>query len=390
MEQNDIKFMKHAIRLGAKGLGRTSPNPAVGAVIVRDGRVIASGFHKKAGQNHAEIEALSMIEGEGKKGDILYVTLEPCNHYGRTPPCTEAIIKSGIKNVVVGMHDPNPSVKGGGCEFLRQRGIRVKSGVLEDECRRLNESYLKFVKTGKPFVIAKSALTLDGWSATSKGHSKWVTNERSRNFVHGLRDRLDGIMVGVGTIIADDPFLTTRLKNRRGRDPVRIIVDTNLRIPHHARVLNHNSDSETIVVASDHVPTELVKNIEKDGVLIMICPTKDEMIDLASLMDLLGKMSITSLMVEGGAGIMGSMIREKLIDKYYFFMGPRILGGDDGFPMARGKGPELMGESVFLKDVKVKRFGDDTLISGYVEYENTAQGVPGFTESLGAARGCRE
>jgi len=361
--------MKDAIRLAAKGLGRTSPNPAVGAVIVRDGRIIASGYHKKAGQNHAEVEALSMIDGKGRTDDMLYVTLEPCNHYGRTPPCTEAIIKSGIKNVVVGMPDPNPAVAGGGSEFLRQKGILVKSGILEAECRKLNESYLKFITTGRPFVIAKSALTLDGWSATSTGHSKWITNERSRDFVHRLRDRVDGVMVGVGTIIADDPSLTARLKNRRCKDPVRIIVDTHLRIPHNAKVLNHDSDSKTIVAVGDNVPSALFKNIDKAGVSTMPCPTKDDRIDLTALMDALGRISIASLLVEGGATIMGSMIRERLIDKFYFFKAPRILGGDDGFPMARGMGPKKMDESIGMRDIEVRRFGDDTLISGYAEYE---------------------
>ena len=369
MNQMDIKFMKDTIRLAAKGLGRTSPNPVVGAVIVRDGCIIASGYHKKAGQNHAEVEALSMIDGKGDAGDILYVTLEPCNHYGRTPPCTEAIIKSGIKNVVVGMPDPNPSVAGGGSEFLRQRGIQVKSGILEAECRRLNEVYLKYITTGRPFIIAKSALTIDGWSATSTGDSKWITNEMSRNFVHRLRDMVDGVMVGVGTVIADDPSLTTRLKIRRGKDPVRIIVDTHLRIPHNAKVLNHNSDSKTIVAIGDNVPSALIKNIEKDGVSTMICPTKDARIDLAALMDALGRISITSLLVEGGSDIMGSMLRERLIDKFYFFKAPKILGSDDGLPMAKGSGPEKMNESVVIRDIKVRRFGDDTLISGYPEYE---------------------
>jgi diaminohydroxyphosphoribosylaminopyrimidine deaminase / 5-amino-6-(5-phosphoribosylamino)uracil reductase len=360
--------MKEAIRLAAKGLGRTSPNPAVGAVIVRDGNIIASGYHKKAGQPHAEVEALSMIGGKGRAGDILYVTLEPCNHHGRTPPCTDAIIKSGIKNVVVGISDPNPTVAGGGSEFLRQSGIRVKSGVLEIACMKLNENYLKFVRTGRPFVIAKSALTLDGWSATSTGHSKWITNERSRNFVHRLRDKSDSVMVGAGTIIADDPSLTARLKNGKGKDPIRIIVDTHLRIQHNANVLNHNSDSETIVVTGDKVPKTLSGAIEKTGVSTLVCPVKNELIDLTALMDALGKRSITSLLVEGGATIMGSMIRERLIDKFYFFKAPRILGGNDGFPMASGKGPERMDESIGLRDIEVRRFGDDTLISGYPVY----------------------
>ncbi len=370
MSQNDIKFMKQAIRLAAKGLGRTSPNPAVGAIIVRDGRAIASGYHKKAGQNHAEIEALSMIEGKGMAGDTLYVTLEPCNHYGRTPPCTEAILKSGIKNVVIGMPDPNPSVAGGGAEFLMRKGIGVVSWVLEAECRKLNEGFIKHVTTGRPFVIAKSALTLDGWSATSTGDSKWITNERSRDFVHRLRDRVDAIMTGVGTIISDDPCLTARPRNRRGRDPVRIIVDTHLRIPHNAKVLNHDSGSETIVAVGDHVSPELIGNIEKPGVSTIACPLKDGRIDLPALIDALGKMSFTTILVEGGAGIMGSMIRDELIDKFHIFKAPSILGGDDGIPMAKGKGPGRMNQSLFLRDIELNRFGDDILVTGYPEWEN--------------------
>jgi diaminohydroxyphosphoribosylaminopyrimidine deaminase / 5-amino-6-(5-phosphoribosylamino)uracil reductase len=357
--------MKYAIRLAFKGQGRTSPNPAVGAVIVRDGEIIASGYHKKAGGNHAEIEALSMIGGKGMSSDILYVTLEPCNHHGKTPPCTEAIVKSGIRNLVIGMSDPNPDVAGGGTEFLRKKGIRVKSEVLEAECRKLNEGWLKFISTGTPFVIAKSALTLDGWSATSNGHSKWITNEQSRNFVHRLRDEADGVMVGVGTIIADDPSLTARLKNGKGKDPIRIIVDTHLRMPHNAKVLNLDSDSGTIVVVGDKAPRARLRAFEKNGVSIMTCHTKHNRIDLTALMDALGKMSIVTLLVEGGSELMGSLMREKLIDKFYFFMAPKVLGGDDGIPMASGKGPIKMDESVGLKDVEVRRFGDDTLISGY-------------------------
>jgi diaminohydroxyphosphoribosylaminopyrimidine deaminase / 5-amino-6-(5-phosphoribosylamino)uracil reductase len=372
--QHDVKFMKKAISLAARGLARTSPNPAVGAVIVRDGEIIASGYHKKAGGNHAEVEALSMTGGRGRADDILYVTLEPCNHHGKTPPCTEAIIKSGIRNVVIGMSDPNPAVAGGGAEFLRKKGVRVKSGVLEAECRKLNEGWLKFVSTGRPFVIAKSALTLDGWSATSKGHSKWITNEESRNFVHRLRDKVDGVMVGVGTIFADDPSLTARLKNRKGKDPVRIIVDTHLRMPHNAKVFNPDSDSRTIVVVGDKTPQRQMRAFEREGVSIMPVPAKDGRIDLSALMDALGKMSIVNLLVEGGSEIMGSLMREKLIDKFYFFMAPKVLGGDDGIPMARGKGPERMDGSISLRNIVVKRFDNDTLITGYPEYNIIAPG----------------
>jgi diaminohydroxyphosphoribosylaminopyrimidine deaminase / 5-amino-6-(5-phosphoribosylamino)uracil reductase len=373
--QKDSKYMKEAIRLAAKGLGRTSPNPVVGAVIVRHGKIIASGYHKKAGLNHAEVEALSMIGGKGRPDDTLYVTLEPCNHHGKTPPCTEAILRSGIRNIVIGMSDPNPSVEGGGAKYLKKKGVRVTSDVLEMECRRLNESWLKFISTGRPFVIAKSAITMDGWTATSKGHSKWITNERSRNFVHRLRDGVDGIMAGVGTIIADDPSLTARLKNGKGRDPVRIIVDTHLRMPHNAKVLSPDSDSRTIIVVGNKTSKSRFHAFERGNIHILTCAIKHGRIDLSRLMDALGKMSIVTLMVEGGSEIMGSMIRECLVDKFYLFTAPRILGGDDGVPMARGKGAERMDESVTLRDMQIKRFDNDLLIIGYPEYKTTAQGA---------------
>jgi len=360
--------MGEALRQARKGLGRTSPNPVVGAVIVRDGKIIASGYHKRAGSGHAEIEALAKIGGRGKENDTLYVTLEPCNHYGRTPPCTKAILNSGIKKLVVGMKDPNPKVSGGGCEFLSEKGVEVRTGILESKCRQLNEAFLKFAATGRPFVVAKSALTMDGWTATATGHSRWITNEKSRQFVHRLRDKLDGILVGVGTVLTDDPSLTTRLKRGKGRDPVRIIVDTNLRIPDEAKVLNRDSSAPTLVAVGTDVSPERLRRLERNGVKNLTCPTKEGRIDLAALMDILGGMDITSLLVEGGAAIMGSMIREKLVDKFYIFKAPRILGGNDGIPMASGPGPRKMNGALRLRDVKVRRFGDDILVRGYPEY----------------------
>lgn len=368
MSEKDEKFMKEALRLAKKGLGRTSPNPMVGAVIVRKGRIVASGYHRKAGQNHAEVEALSTVGYKARAEDVMYVTLEPCNHYGQTPPCTEAILKGGLKRVVIGMLDTNPRVKGGGADFLRERGVDIKSGVLESECRRLNETFIKFSSTGRPFVLAKAALTLDGWSATSTGDSKWITNDKSRLFVHKLRDRVDGIMVGIGTIIADDPSLTTRLKSRRGKDPIRVIVDTRLRIPHNAKVLNQASDSITLLAVGDNISPGLIKGIENERVSTVLCPVKKGLIDLETLLDILGKMSVTSLMVEGGASIMGSMIEKRFIDKFYIFKAPKLLGGNDGFSMAQGAGPERMDDSLKLKDIKVRRFGDDILIRGYPVY----------------------
>jgi diaminohydroxyphosphoribosylaminopyrimidine deaminase / 5-amino-6-(5-phosphoribosylamino)uracil reductase len=362
------KFMRAALGFARKGLGKTSPNPAVGAVIVRKGRIVAAGFHRKAGAPHAEVEALNRLKGKARQGDTLYVTLEPCNHFGRTPPCTQAILEKGVRKVVVGMKDPNPRVTGGGCEYLTGQGVEVVTGVLEGECRRLNEWFVTYVTKGRPFVIAKTAMTLDGWTATSTGHSRWVTNERSRQWVHRLRNQVDGILVGVGTVMADDPLLNTRLKKGRGKDPVRIVVDTNLRIPMNARVLGHSSGSETLIAVSDDVPSRRLKHLEREGVSFLMCPKKEGRIDLRALMNMLGKKSITSVLLEGGATLMGAMIREKLVDKFCIFKAPKILGGSDGRPMVLGPGPTRMDQSVPLKDVQVRRFGEDLLITGYPEY----------------------
>ena len=366
--KKDKGFMKEALALAKKGYGRTSPNPMVGAVIVRKGRIIASGYHRKAGGNHAEVEALLKIKGKAMEGDILYVTLEPCNHHGKTPPCTEAILQSGLKSLIVGMLDPNPRVTGGGCAFLKERGLKVLSGLLEKDCRRLNEVYIKSITTGFPFVMAKSALTMDGWTATSIGHSRWITGEKSRRYVHRLRDGVDGLLVGSGTIIKDDPLLTTRFKNRKGKDPLRIIVDTHLRIQHNARVVDHQSGSMSLIAVGPSVRPGLLKKIQSDRVSTVVCPIKKGRVDLRALLEILGKMSVTSLLVEGGSRIMGSMIRERIIDKFYIFMAPKILGGGDGIPMAQGRGPKRMDEALMLKDIQMRRLGDDILIIGYPDY----------------------
>ncbi len=366
-DEIDDKFMKEALRQARKGLGRTSPNPAVGAVIVREGRAIALGYHRKAGAPHAEVDALNKLGGKAP-GSTLYVNLEPCNHHGHTPPCTEALLNAGIKRVVIGMRDPNPGVAGGGCEYLRQRGVLITTGVLEAKCYRLNEAYTKYVTQKRPFVILKSALTLDGWTATSTGHARWITNKRSRQYVHRLRDRADAVMVGVGTIIADDPLLTTRLGRGRGKDPLRIIVDSHLRTPLHAKVLNHGASADTLMVTGPDVAPEIRNRFQRKGVSTIACPTKDGRIDLNALMDTLGKMSITSLMVEGGAGISGAMIRERLIDKFYVFQAPKLLGADDGVPMATGLGPKKMDQCLHLKDIEIRRLGEDILIKGYPDY----------------------
>jgi len=364
----DEKYMKEALGLARRGLGRTSPNPAVGAVIVREGKVIAAGYHKRAGEAHAEIHALAGLKGRARPGDTLYVTLEPCNHHGRTPPCTAAILESGIRRVVVGMRDPNPHVAGGGCEALAAKGVAVKAGLLEEACRRLNEAYIKFVTAGRPFVVAKAAMTLDGWTATSTGHSKWITNEASRRFVHRLRDRADAVMVGVETVLADDPALNTRLKGKEGKNPIRIILDTNLRTPPRSRVLTHTDASMTWIVVGDNVPARRLESRVAERVSFLRCPLRDGRIDLPALMDRLGERSIVSLLLEGGSTVMGAMLRERLIDKFYLFKAPKLLGGGDGIPMASGPGVKTMNASIGFRHLKIRRFAEDVLFEGYPEY----------------------
>ena len=368
MKDRHETFMKAALGLAQKGLGKTSPNPAVGAVIVRKGEIVAAGFHRKAGGPHAEVEALDRLEGRARPGDMLYVTLEPCNHHGRTPPCTQAILEKGIRKVVVGMRDPNPRVTGGGCDFLSGHGVEVVTGILEEECRRLNEAFATYVTKGRPFVIAKTALTLDGWTATSTGHSRWVTNERSRAWVHRLRSQVDGILVGVGTVKADDPLLNTRLRKGRGKDPVRIIVDTRLSVPKNARVLRDPQGAETVIAVGEDVPGARLERLQKRGISFLLCPKKEGRIDLRALMDRLAAKSITSVLLEGGATLMGAMIRERLVDKFCIFKAPKILGGSDGWPMALGQGPRRMDQSIPLEDIRIRRFGEDLLIIGYPHY----------------------
>jgi diaminohydroxyphosphoribosylaminopyrimidine deaminase/5-amino-6-(5-phosphoribosylamino)uracil reductase len=362
----DERFMREALRHARKGLGRTSPNPAVGAVIVRDGRVVAAGYHRKAGGPHAEVEAIRALGERARPGDTLYVTLEPCNHVGRTPPCTRALLECGLRRVVVGMLDPNPNVAGGGCAHLREKGVEVRTGVLEEACRTLNEAFVKHAATGRPFVIAKTASTLDGWTATATGHSRWVTNEQSRRFVHRLRDRCDAVLVGVGTVLADDPSLTARPAGRRGRDPVRVIVDTRLRTPGEAAVFRPGSPSETLLAVGEGVEEARLASLSAQaGVSAIRCPVVSEGLDLGVLLDRLGERGILSVLVEGGAGIMGSMIRSRLIDKAYVFKAPKLLGGDDGVPVASGPGAGRMEDCLVLGRIRVRRFGDDVLIRGY-------------------------
>jgi len=358
--------MKMALELAEQGRGWTSPNPMVGAVIVKDGKVVGKGFHQAAGGPHAEIHALNDAGGKAK-GATLYVSLEPCNHTGRTPPCTEAILESGIKRVVAGMRDPDPRVTGGGLGFLESQGVEVSVGVCEDACRRINEAFIKHATTSRPFVILKCAATLDGWIATRSGDSKWITNPLSRQFVHEIRHAVDAIMVGIGTVLKDDPQLTTRLEGRETKDPLRIVLDTNLSIPEKARMLHLSSDSGILIVCGDSAPSEKRKRLEEFGIRFLTLDDQEGQIDLAALVQELGKIGITSLLIEGGSRINGSALRAGIVDKVYMFYAPKICGGE-GIPICTGPGVELMEQSINLEDITVHRFEDDVMIEGYVKY----------------------
>ncbi len=363
---NDEHFMQMALDLAQKGQGFTSPNPLVGAVVVKDGRVVGSGYHQAAGKPHAEVNAIDDAGGAAS-GATIYVNLEPCNHTGRTPPCTQKIIQSGIQRVVVAMEDPNPDVAGGGIDYLKARGLQVSIGVCQEKARRLNEVFTKFISTRRPFVILKCAATLDGRIATRSGDSKWITNEQSRGYVHYLRHCVDGILVGINTVKADNPSLTTRLDTGPGVDPVRIILDTGLSIPADAGILRLDSDSDTILVVGEKVDSRKRAAIEKKGVRILESPVKNSRINMGSLMEQLGSMGITSLLIEGGGRVMASALHSGIVDKIVFFYAPKILGGDDGISICRGKGPVSMQDSIAVKNISVQRFGDDVMIEGYVE-----------------------
>lgn len=357
--------MGQALDLARQGEGRTRPNPAVGAVIVREGVVVGRGFHPRAGEPHAEIFALRQA-GPLARGSDLYVTLEPCSHYGRTGPCADAIIEAGVARVFIGTQDPNPRVAGNGIRKLQAAGVTVQVGVLEKTCRRIIAPFAKHVVTGLPFVILKSAMTLDGKTATCTGHSRWVSNAASRQEVHRLRDRIDGIMVGIGTVHKDDPRLTTRLSDG-GRDPDRIVVDSRLRIAEDAAILHLASPARTLIATTVHAAAGKASRLRALGAEVLILPSIDGRVDLRALLKMLGEQGMQSILLEGGAELNGAFWRAGLVDRVMMFIAPRIVGGDDGKNVFGGPGVELMSDAPVLEDVRISRFGDDVLIEGEVK-----------------------
>ena len=363
---NDQKYMQEALSLARKAKGFTSPNPCVGAVVVKNSTIVGKGFHRAAGLPHAEVEAINDAGPDAEGADI-YVTLEPCNHFGKTPPCTHKIIQAGIKKVIIGCKDPNRDVRGNGIEYLKERGVEVVWGILEKEAQVLIEDFAWYIQHKRPFVILKSASTLDGYTATSTGDSKWITCEKSRGYVHQIRSDVDAVLVGSGTLHADNPSLTSRIPGAAANDPVRVILDTKLTIKADARVLTQESSADTLIVTGPDIPEKKRKIIEERGADIIQVPLKKQRLDLDKLMIKLGEMSILSLLVEGGSIVAGSMLRQEMVNKALFFLAPVFLGSSDGIPVFQGEGPEFIKDAFELKDLSVRRFDNDILVQGYLK-----------------------
>jgi diaminohydroxyphosphoribosylaminopyrimidine deaminase / 5-amino-6-(5-phosphoribosylamino)uracil reductase len=359
----DEKYMRMAIELAKKGVGKVNPNPMVGAVIVKDEKVIGEGYHEEYGKAHAEVNAFSSLIEESK-GATLYVTLEPCSHYGKTPPCVDKIIENKIAKVVVGALDPNPLVAGRGIKKLKDAGIDVVTSVLEEECKKVNEVFMKYIVEKKPFVVLKTAMTLDGKISTSSGESKWITNEKSRKEVHKLRNKLSAIMVGVNTVIKDNPELTCRLEG--GRNPIRIIVDSALRIPMESKVVIDKL-AGTIVATTELANKDRVLDLKKLGVEVIIIKAKNERVDLQSLMVELGKLNIDSILLEGGSTLSFSALEDKIVDKIQAYIAPKIIGGEKSKTPVGGKGIEKLSNAIMLENMKVISVGRDLLIEGYLK-----------------------
>lgn len=360
----DEKYMRLAMQLAGNAIGRTSPNPLVGAVIVKDNRVVGCGWHRKAGTPHAEVHALNQA-GELAQGADVYVTLEPCAHYGKTPPCAKALVEAKVKNVYGGLLDVNPKVAGKGFKILEDAGIHVEYGFLQDELRKQNEVFFKWIEHKKPFVVLKAAMTLDGKIATATGQSKWITNETSRAYGYKLRDIYDGIMVGINTVIEDNPMLTARVDG--GKNPIRIVVDSSLKIDINANVVQDKS-AKTIIATTDKADKDKILKLQAQDVdVIVVDKDENDKVDIEKLLDILGQQNICSILVEGGATLSGSFVAKKLVDKVYFFIAPKIIGGKEAKTPVSGTGILNLQEALALKDIQIEKLEEDILIIGRVD-----------------------
>ncbi len=349
------KYMEVTLNLAEKGKGYVSPNPLVGCVIVKRGKIVGKGYHKKYGEEHAEINALKAA-GKKAKNATMYVNIEPCSHWGKTSPCTEKIVEAGIREVVVGMEDPNPLVDG--YKELKFRGLKTRIGILRDKAKKLNEAYIKYIKTKRPFVILKLATSLDGKIATSTGDSKYITSGEARKYVHQLRNDVDAVMVGINTIMRDDPLLDARLVN--GKNPTKIIVDSKLKIPESAKVLK--DPAKVIIATTQKAPKNKIDKLHQKGVQVLVLKPKKGLVDLKELMKELGKSGITPIMIEGGAELSGNAIKEGIVDKLLMFTAPKLIG--NGLDPIKNLGIKKVKKAIRLKDMSTKKIGKDFLVEG--------------------------
>jgi len=361
-------FMTLALRLAAKGRGKTSPNPMVGALVVKNGRIVGRGYHQGPGQPHAEILALKQA-GRRANGATLYVTLEPCCHIlKRTPPCVPAVVQSGVQQIMVAMTDPNPMVKGRGITALRRAGIAVTTGMAQEEAAQLNRAYLHWMRTGRPYVILKAGMTLDGKVATAKGESRWITGLRARQDVHRLRSQVDAVIVGVGTVLKDNPTLTARLSGRplklALRQPLRVVLDSRLRTPPAAKVCAKQNRARTLIVTTSRAPRSRRRPFEQAGVEVVSLSTKNGPVSLPALMTMLGKRGITSALIEGGSTVNASALRANLVNHVVLYLAPTLMGGQDAKAVIGGRSPARLAQALSLRHLTVRRIGEDLVVEG--------------------------
>lgn len=365
MHKNAEYYMAKALELSKRAIGYTSPNPMVGCIVVKDGKIIGEGYHERYGELHAERNALNNCK-EDPAGATLYVTLEPCCHYGKTPPCTEIIIEKRIKKVVIGAMDPNPKVGGNGVSILKEHGIEVKIGVLEKECLEVNEVFFHYITTKMPYVVMKYAMTLDGKIATCTGSSKWITSEAAREHAHGLRKQYKAILVGIETVIKDNPMLNCRIVD--GVNPIRVICDHKLRIPMDSNIIKTAKEIPTMIAYSDS-NEEKEELLRRKGIELIKIPINESMskMSLAVLMEKLGERGIDSVLIEGGGNIHGSALEEKIVQKVYAYIATKLVGGKNALTPIAGNGIQEMKDAIQLVDTKIFPLGNDFVVVGKIK-----------------------
>jgi diaminohydroxyphosphoribosylaminopyrimidine deaminase/5-amino-6-(5-phosphoribosylamino)uracil reductase len=361
MADPDTAWMRRALELAERGRGHVEPNPLVGAVVVRDGRLVGEGWHQRFGQAHAEVNGLAAA-GESARGADLYVTLEPCCHHGKTPPCTDAVLRAGIRRVVAAMQDPFPAVAGKGSALLRAAGVEVEVGLCQAEARRLNAPYLKLLGTGRPYVHAKWAMTLDGKIATRTGDSRWISNEESRRRVHQLRGRMDAIVAGIGTALADDPQLTARPPGPR--TATRVVLDSRGRLPLNGRLAGSTRQTPVLIVTAAP-PPEKVTDLRERGCEVLTLAGADGRVDVEALLAEMGRRRFTNVLVEGGAGVLGSFLDADAIDEVHVFIAPRLAGGADALTPVAGRGVEKIAEALRLTECRFEGVAGDLYVHGW-------------------------